>query len=140
MIKRFLFGSIALPSFFGDLVIFGSRLFVGLAMAIQHGHGKMPPPQMFIEGVGALGFPQPVIFAWAASLAELVFAALLALGLFTRLSALMVGSTMAVAAFMAHAADPFEKKEMALLYLATCAVFFVLGGGRFSLDRFFRKG
>ena len=36
----------------------------------------------------------------------------------------------------AHGADPFQKKELALLYLLMSAVIFLLGPGRFSLDTF----
>lgn len=49
-----------------DLVIF--RLFVGLSMALAHGSGKMPPSDKFLAGVEALGFPMPIVFAWAAGL------------------------------------------------------------------------
>lgn len=119
------------------LLIF--RLFVGLTMALAHGLGKVPPPQMLVDGVAGMGFPLPVAFAWGAALSELIGGLLIAVGLFTRPAAFALGMTMAVAAFVAHAADPFEKKEMALLYLVACLLLFFQGAGRFSLDRIFRK-
>ena len=119
---------------YDDLALTLLRVFIGLTMAFSHGLGKMPPPDMLIGGLESMGFPAPVFFAWCASLAELVGGIFLAIGLLTRPSALFVVITMAVAAFVAHAADPFEKKEMALLYLFA-ALFFVLhGAGRWSVD------
>lgn len=110
------------------------RVFVGLCMAFSHGLGKIPPNEMLIGGVQALGFPMPELFAWAAGLAEFAGGVLLALGLLTRPAAAFVVFTMAVAAFGAHAADPFAKKEMALLYLFTALFFVIHGAGRWSID------
>lgn len=115
------------------------RLFIGLAMAFSHGLGKMPPPEQMITGLAAMGFPLPILFAWCAGLSEFLGGLLIAAGLFTRWAAAFLGITMAVAAFVAHAADPFGKKEMALLYLAACVLLLLQGGGKFSLDRIIRK-
>ncbi|MBL7543027.1 MAG: DoxX family protein [Bdellovibrionaceae bacterium] len=110
------------------------RVFVGLTMAFSHGLGKVPPPEQLIGGLESMGFPMPVFFAWCAGLAEFAGGLLLALGLLTRPSALFMAITMAVAAFVAHAADPFQKKEMALLYLFISLFFFIYGAGKWSLD------
>lgn len=115
------------------------RLFVGLSMALAHGLGKIPPSEQFISGVEGLGFPLPVVFAWSAGLAEFVGGLLIASGLFTRWSALFLGFTMAVAAFGRHASDPFNVKEMALLYLFACVLIAFQGAGKYSLDRIIRK-
>jgi putative oxidoreductase len=42
---------------------------------------------------------------------------------------------MAVAAFIAHAADPFGTKEKPLLFLVIFIVLLLTGGGKYSLDR-----
>lgn len=112
------------------------RVFVGLTMAFGHGLGKMPPPPQMVEGVTAMGFPMPEVFAWLAALSEFAGGILLALGLLTRPAALFMAITMAVAAFMVHAADPFSTKEMALLYLVTSVFFVIHGAGRWSADHF----
>lgn len=122
-----------------DLGLLIFRLFVGLTMALAHGLGKVPPPQMLVDGVAGMGFPLPVAFSWGAALSELIGGLLIAVGLFTRPAAFALGMTMVVAAFVAHAADPFERKEMALLYLVACVLLVFQGAGRFSLDRIFRK-
>ncbi len=64
---------------------------------------------------------------------------MLALGLLTRPSAFLVSFTMAVAAFLQHASDPWSKKEMALLYLAIGVMFMLKGAGRFSADHVLRR-
>ena len=117
-----------------DLAFLVLRMFTGLAMALGHGMGKIPPSERFVNGVGELGFPVPLLFAWAAGLAEFAGGLLLAAGLFTRPAALMVLMTMLVAAFRRHAADPFDVKEKALLYAAIAFFFLIAGGGRLALD------
>lgn len=111
-----------------------ARVATGLMMAFGHGWSKMPPPDRLVEGVGAMGFPFPVLFAWSASLSEFAGGLLIAIGLATRPSALFLAITMTVAAFVAHAADPFERKEMALLYLVLSLIFVARGSGKFSVD------
>ncbi len=110
------------------------RLLAGLALALAHGVGKVPPSERFIAGVAELGFPLPVFFAWAAGFSELVGGILVAVGLFTRPAAFMILITMLVAAFRRHAPDPFADKEKALLYAAIALALLCLGGGRLALD------
>jgi putative oxidoreductase len=119
-----------------DLGLLWLRLMMGLGMA-YHGYGKVFGGYMpkVIEGVGGLGFPAPTFFAWAASLSELVGGLLIALGLGTRIAAFFVAFTMAVAAFRAHANDPFQVKELALAYLVISIAFMLTGPGAYSLDR-----
>ena len=105
-------------------------LLVRLALAafmINHGLGKVDLGSMtldgkFLGGVEKMGLPMPVVFAWAAVASELAAAAMVGLGLFTRPAALMVMTTMAVAAFGAHGPDPLfagdgRSKEPALIFL-----------------------
>lgn len=117
-----------------NLSLAGLRVFAGLTMAITHGWAKVPPPEMFVGGLTSMGFPMPEFFAWAASLSEFVGALLLAIGFLTRPAAFFLGITMFVAAFVAHGADPFARKELSLLYLFISLVFFFRGGGKFSID------
>ncbi|MCO5167141.1 MAG: DoxX family protein [Planctomycetes bacterium] len=133
------FGTAGVECPVGDAGLTLLRVFAGLTLALAHGLGKTPPPDRFVEGVAALGFPAPALFAWAASLSELVGGLLVALGLATRPAAALAGFTMLVAAFGAHAADPFAKKEMALLFLAIMTAFVFMGSGRFGLDALVRR-
>ncbi|HEX8333607.1 MAG TPA: DoxX family protein [Segetibacter sp.] len=66
--------------------------------------------------------------------AEFVCSILLLLGLATRLALIPLIITMLVAAFVAHADDPFGKKEMALLYLVVFITLLITGPGKYSID------
>lgn len=122
-----------------DLGLLLFRLFIGLTMALAHGLGKTPPPEQLIDGVANMGFPMAIVFAWAASLSELLGGLCIAAGLYTRQASAFLGFTMAVAAFGAHGADPFKMKEMSLLYLAACVLLLFHGAGKYSLDKMIRK-
>jgi len=114
------------------------RLYAGLALALAHGWGKLPPSEKFVEGVKDLGFPAPAISAWMAGLSEFGGGILLALGLMTRPAALAVGFTMGVAGFLRHAQDPFRVKELAFAYLAVAVLYLFAGAGSFSIDAMIR--
>jgi putative oxidoreductase len=138
-VKGFLFGSEAIASPLANLGLFLLRVYAGLSLALAHGIHKFPPSARFIDGVADLGFPAPTLFAWLASCSELIGGILLAIGLFTRPSALMIGITVAVAGFLRHADDPFGSKEKAFLFLAISLLFLLIGGGKYALDRAFKK-
>ena len=137
-VRTFLFGSgqTSRPVDIGLLIL---RLGVGLPLAFAHGTGKIPPSAGFIEGTAGMGFPVPVVFAWAAGLSELVGGLLLALGLATRPAALFVAITMAVAFFVRHGPDPFADGEKALLYLVAAVTLVATGAGKYAVDAVFRR-
>jgi len=135
--KKCLFASYE-ESFSANFALASLRMFAGFTMAFTHGVGKLPPPDMFVGGLDSMGFPFPTFFAWAASLSEFVGALLLAIGLLTRPAAFFLAVTMFVAAFVAHGADPFAKKELSLLYFFISMVFVMRGGGKFSVDNFIK--
>ncbi len=124
-----------------DLGLLVLRIGTGLYIALGHGLGKMPPSEGFISGVEKLGFPMPSFFGWMAGLSEFLGGLLIALGLFTRPAAFFVVCTMATAAFIRHAEDPFGTKEKALLYLTVGLCLILTGGGNYSLGKLlFRNG
>ena len=130
------------------------RVTLGLMMLFGHGWGKLERllginterPASFGDG---FLFGGEIDFALAA-ISETVFAALLILGLATRLAAIPLIVTMSVAAFMVHAADPLflqparidgqavylVGKEFALLFLTGFVAIALLGPGKFALDTF----
>lgn len=117
-----------------DAGLFALRVFAGLALALAHGTGKLPPSDAFVAGVGEMGFPAPHVFAWAAGLSESVGGMLLAVGLVARPAAGFILATMLVAAFVKQAGDPFLERELAMLYAAVALMFLAAGPGRYSLD------
>jgi putative oxidoreductase len=110
------------------------RVGFGLSMAFAHGLGKLSNAEGFVGGLSKNGFPAPTLFGWAAILSEFAGGLLLALGLLSRAAASFVLGTMAVAAFYVHAADPYQRKELALGYALVSIAVIVAGPGRFSLD------
>ncbi len=120
------------------------RVFAGIAM-MTHGIPKIIAGPGLWRGLGGvmarMGVPGPAVFwGFMASLAESAGALGMALGLLTRLSAGLLAITMAVAAFVAHAKDPFEAREKALLYLFIALLYAFRGPGRISADRLIRGG
>lgn len=134
-VKNLLFGSSISGPLLSQLGLAVLRVITGLSIAFGHGLGKLPPPSPFVKAVAALGFPLPEVFAWAAGMSEFVGGLLLAVGLMTRPAAAAVAFTLGVAAFGQHAGDPFEVRELALLYCAVSVLFACTGSGRFGLDR-----
>ena len=112
------------------------RMLVGGAMA-NHGMTKIFGDRMegFAQGVAQMGFPMPVVFAWAAALSELAGGLCLAAGLWTRPAAFFICCTMSVALFIRHGADPFAVKELAYLYWSASLSLMLLGGGRYSVGQ-----
>ena len=138
MIRKLAFGGMSPPSWLADLSLTLLRVGAGVAMALAHGWGKVPPTERFVGVVEGLGFPLPLLFAWAAGLAELIGGFLLAIGLLTRPAAFSLVLTMAVAFFLRHGADPFQAKELSFLYGLVFVVFAIIGSGRFGIDRWAR--
>ena len=83
-----------------------------------------------------LGFGQVFTFTFAV-FAEFVCAVLILLGLGTRLAAIPLILTMAVAALVVHASDGFRVQELPLLYLFGFLLLFFTGSGKYSLDHYF---
>ena len=86
-----------------------------------------------------MGVPLPLVWAWLAVLAESVAAICLAIGLFTRLAALIVWIEMSVIiVFFQWQYGYFwtaKGIEYALLWWLLCIGIFFRGGGRYSVDR-----
>ncbi|UCC79552.1 MAG: DoxX family protein [Candidatus Zixiibacteriota bacterium] len=115
------------------------RVTVGLMMAFGHGLGKLVS-----YGVRAANFPDPFGIGSPVSLGMVVFAEFfcslaLVLGFLTRSAAIPLIIAMLVAAFVIHGDDPFGRKELALMYLASFVVILIAGPGKYSLDRLFSR-
>jgi putative oxidoreductase len=116
------------------------RLTFGLQLALLHG---LPKAQSF--AAKASSWADPLHIGPRNSLigtiaGELVCSVLLAVGLATRLAALGVAFTMAVAAFLVHRGFAWGPRELAMVYLAAALAIAALGPGRYSLDAVLRKG
>jgi putative oxidoreductase len=135
--KTLLFGGAKFNSAVGDLGLLVFRVFTGLSLALAHGWGKVPPSDNFMKRVEAMGFPAEM--AWLTMLTEFVGGIALALGLATRPVALAMVFNFIVIVFMAHGADPYQRKELPAMFLAAAVMFVLIGAGRFSIDRLLKK-
>jgi len=109
------------------------RIGASVAM-LTHGYGKL---QMLIDGA-EFGNPigigsTPSLFL--AVIGEFVCPILIIFGFKTRWAAVATAITMAVAFLIVHAADAFQKKEKALLYLIIFVAIILLGPGKYSVDK-----
>lgn len=119
-----------------DAALLILRLWLGLSMLLLHGWSKLAG---FAEMAGK--FPDPLGVGSRASLGlavfgEVVCSVLLIFGLFHRLAALALASTMATAFFLVHQGVLTGSKsgELAFVYLAGFVALLVAGAGRFSID------
>lgn len=139
MVKTILFGGESGLSYAANAGLALLRIFAGISLAFAHGFGKVPPGEGLITGTANLGFPAPTLFAWAAGLSEFLGGIFLALGFLTRFAGFFVAFTMLVAILGVHAADPYQKKELAFMYFFVAAAFMIKGAGDWSIDSFLRK-
>jgi putative oxidoreductase len=105
------------------------------AFMLVHG---IPKLQKLISGDIEFGNPigigaAPTLFL--AVVAEFLCPILMIIGFKTKWAAIPSAITMAVAAFIVHGADPFSNKEKALLYLVIYVAIFLLGPGKFSINK-----
>ncbi|MEY8021748.1 DoxX family protein [Muriicola sp. SD30] len=105
------------------------------AMMLTHGFPKF---QKLLSGDFEFGDPlglgaTPTLFL--AIIGEFICPILVMIGFKTRWAALPTAITMAVAAFVAHAQDPFGTKEKALLFLTIFIAIMLLGPGKYSIDK-----
>lgn len=110
------------------------RIVFSLLM-MTHGWSKL---ERILDG--NLNFGDPLglgstLSLYLVTFAELVAPIFIIVGFKTRIMALITSFAMAVAAFIAHGADPFAKKEMALLYLVGFLTVALMGPGRYSIDQ-----
>ena len=118
------------------------RIFVGGTMLLAHGVPKLLDPKPFIEALSSNGFPLPNIMAYLSISAEAIFPVFIILGVFTRVSALIIAINMFVAAFVFHLnikGDPFANFEKAFLYMIVFIFIAIAGCGDWTLKRFFDR-
>ena len=122
-----------------DLGLLIVRLLAG-GMMLTHGLPKFDRlfgggPVKFADPFG-LG---PEISLGLAIFAEVGCAILVMIGFKTRWATIPLMITMLVAAFYAHAADPFGKKELSLLFFTVFLSILISGGGKYSVDGGMKK-
>ena len=121
--------------------ILGLRAGTGLLIFYIHGWHKLEgglaflrdgTPWRLAEEVAGMHFPAPLASAFAATAAQFILAPLLAAGVFTRASAVILTTVLSVAILQNIMAD--RDPQLAVLYTLVVAAFIFIGGGRFSVD------
>ena len=105
------------------------------AMMLTHGFPKF---QKLISG--DFQFANPIGIGESPSLfltviGEFIAPIMIIVGYKTRIAAIPTVLTMLVAAFIVHRADAFGQKELALLYALVFTAVFLLGPGKYSVDK-----
>lgn len=121
----------------GELVL---RLGLGIVF-IGHGWSKLQKPAAFAAQLRPLRVPAPLLFAWVVALLETVGAALVIVGLATRVMALGLSINMLVALVTVRIGKiPFlsgpegEGWDFELLLLVSSLALVFTGAGRFAFD------
>jgi len=118
-----------------DLGLLLVRVCAGAFLIYGHGFSKL---QTVFSGA-EIKFSNPIgigsgLSLYLSTFAEFFCSVLLILGLFPRLSLIVLIINMSVAAFFQHSSDPFSVKEKALLYLILFILLFITGVGKYSLN------
>lgn len=114
---------------------------VGLgSLMLVHGIPKM----IMLFSSADIQFPSVMGMSATTSLTLAVFAEvicplLVIIGWKTRYAVMPIVITMLIAAFMVHAADPFAKQELALLYMIGFSALMVGGSGKYSVDYLLKR-
>jgi len=118
-----------------DIAILLMRIWIGCFM-LTHGSPKLM--KLFsdapIQFANPIGIGATLSFILVVS-AEFFCSWFLIFGLASRIFLIPLIINMGVAGFIVHANDPFGRKEMAFLFLLVYFVLFILGSGKYSIDR-----
>jgi len=120
-----------------DIGLLILRGFAGALMFFGHGLTKFQS----LVSAGEIKFADPIglgatLSFTLSTFAEFLCSTLLVLGLFPRISAGALIINMFVAGIIYHSPDAFSVKEKALIYLVIFVSLFILGAGKYSLNKF----
>ena len=102
---------------------------------MTHGYGKflrvINGNFKFGDPLGIGATPSLIL----ASFGEFIAPIFIIIGFKTKIFSFFPIATMLVAALIVHSDDPFAKKELALLYLFGFLIVFLMGPGKYSIDK-----
>ena len=137
MLKRFLF-PVKPDGTFISVILLIVRVVFGV-MLMNHGIDKWANYQEL-----SAVFPDPLGIGSPLSLGLAIFGELACsmafiIGFLYRLAMIPMIFTMCVAFFIVHADDPFAVKELAVVYLVVVVLMYIVGPGKFAVDRWISK-
>lgn len=111
-----------------------TRVFFSLLM-ITHGYPKLmnlfSENPSFGDPIGIGEIPTLIL----AVIGEFIAPIFIIIGFKTKIFSFFPIATMLVAALIVHSDDPFAKKELSLLYLFGFLIVFLMGPGKYSIDK-----
>jgi len=143
--KRLVFPGLAGPYRHGAPYAYAFMRFATGAVLVPHGIQKVffLPISRYTETIAAKGLPFPELLAYLTFFTESVAAICLAIGLFTRVAAVMIWIEMLVIVFLFQWQYGYfwtnRGYEYALLWLLLCTAIVFRGGGRYSVDHLIGK-
>lgn len=122
-----------------NIIVLILRLSIA-ALMLRHG---LPKISKLFAG-GEILFADPIGLGPVFSLGLVVFAEVvcsffIGIGLGTRLATIPLTIIMLVAAFISHGADPFGRKELALIYVLIYLTLMIVGSCKYSADYLITK-
>ena len=117
-----------------DLAALMLRLIIG-GLFIRYGYMKLAAYDQILPMFGDIIGIGPRLSFNLVIFAELFCGIFVALGFLTRLTVIPIFITMVVVFFIAHAKDAFDVKALAFVFLLLSIVVFVLGSGKYSIDK-----
>ena len=137
MLKRFLF-PVKPDGTFISVILLIVRVVFGV-MLMNHGIDKWANYQEL-----SAVFPDPLGIGSPLSLGLAIFGELACsmafiIGFLYRLAKIPMIFTMCVAFFIVHADDPFAVKELAFVFLVVFVLMYIVGPGKFAVDRWISK-
>ncbi len=121
-----------------NISLFILRVGIGILM-IPHGYDKLVHFAAMKSSFLSFMRLSSTVSLSLSVFAEFFCAALLILGLFTRLALIPLVINMTVALYMAHGGDFFGKGQAAALFLVPYLVLLITGPGRYSVDGLINK-
>jgi len=143
--KRLVFPGLARLYEPGATYAYAFMRFATGAVLVPHGIQKVFFLSIgrYTETIGAKGLPFPELLAYLTFFTESVAAICLAIGLFTRVAAVMIWIEMVVIICLFNWQYGYfwtnRGVEYALLWLLLCTAIFFRGGGRYSVDHLLGK-
>jgi putative oxidoreductase len=124
---------------FSDLSLFGLRALTGAFLVHETWDNVSSSARMaeFVKFLDQFGFPAPALMAPLSVAVQFGCGILLILGLFTRLSGLLIAANFVVAVLMVHFNEPFRGWWPALVLVFLGLHFAAAGAGKFGLDAMF---
>lgn len=137
MLKRFLFPSKP-DGAAASAILLIARIIFGILL-MNHGIDKWANYQEL-----SATFPDPLGIGSSLSLGLAIFGELACsmafiIGFLYRLAMIPMIFTMVIAFFVVHGNDPFSVKELAFVYLVIFILMYIIGPGKFAVDRWIGK-